>query len=182
MEKVERELKGYVSGELKLNKVKLYIHARGDDYEKLLRKVHAIYNITKGGSIGKGLAKYRIDLLQSVSDAPLPVSPLALVELLRLNGYKVRVENGVIETDAGGETIREYYRKLSEIYTHLARIPSTAPTKRLIAVYAAYRNLTPQESIDILEDMGLIKVEGRKLVITHNFKEALKIALTARQD
>jgi len=176
LEALERLAGANISGELRMNKVKIYIHEQGERYSETLRRIQALYATTHGGTT-HAVKSYNFETLMHIAGADTPIPPVLLEEILRLRGYKATLKRGgILETNADVETIGEYLRRLSEAYRALLHIPSSAQAKRVIALLSVYWEKGVDETIDILEEMGLIERRDR-LEPRHNFKRSIEIAL-----
>lgn len=180
LETLERIAGPHISGELRMNKVKIYIHSEGKMYKEILRKIQALYTSSHNIS-SHASRKYNIMTLLSIADIKTPIPPVILEELLRLKGYRASLtKSGVLETNADPETIKKLIRELSEAYSVLLHIPSTTQAKRVIALLSVYWGKDVNETISTLKDMGLLE-EGERLTPRHNFRKIIDIAVRSSE-
>ena len=177
LETLEATIGSEIAGELKMNKVKIYVYARGERYKEIVRRIQALYSTVRG-TYTPGLRRYEFSALLSISESKTPVSPQVVVELLKLRGFEARLlKGGYIETNADTDTLREIIGELSRAYARLVRLPATTPAKRLVALLSVYWGISVEETVERLVEKGLLRNENR-LEPTHNFSRALELAIS----
>lgn len=171
-----------IVGELKGNKVKIYIKARGENREKILREVKALYVQSKPPIATYRKRKYKVSTLLKLASLKISIPVSALIDLLRLRDCKAELVGDQIETSCDIEFVREEAERLSEKYSEVVFLNATASLKRLLAVVSAYLDADPREILEKLLEEGLIVTNRNRYALRDNYQLSLRKTLDVLGD
>ncbi|RLF17564.1 MAG: hypothetical protein DRJ66_00445 [Thermoprotei archaeon] len=122
----------------------------------------------------RGLYSYSVrDVMSLIRGVAIPLN--ILVYALRLRGYRALIEDGCIRTDASLEEVASLAAGISDAYEEMKYLDMTPTCKRLVALYAALKDISIGEAIDDLESMKLIKKENERYMLAREFNQSLKL-------
>jgi len=173
------EVAGNVIVEQSGTSVKLIIpeyskDARGD-YAKLLALVKQ-WRLSRQ-SPRKGVFKHSVTMLLSAAKLKVGIPVSAIVELLQLKGYRAKLADVFIETNADFESTVRVVEEFSERYAETMELDAAPLVKRLAAVLATAYNRSIDEVVEALKGAGLVKENEERLVLAVNYADALKKAV-----
>ncbi len=122
----------------------------------------------------KGVGSIDINLIMKLIGKPF-VSE-ALVELLKILGYKAELKEGVLYTNASSNDVLELARELSSSLEKLVKFRPKASyaSKALITAYATLKGADPLEVIKELEGAGVLEVRGHKVLVKEEWRNLLR--------
>ena len=169
-------LKG-IAGEVKGNKVKIYVMGKGANREKLIKEIKMLYKQTKEPKASYFTRRYSLSLILRLAPIKISIPVKALVDLLRLEGCKVKQEGDLLESNCSLNFIQEKAKILSEKYYDVVYFNAPASFKRLVAVLAAFYEENVEKIIAELLEKGLIKKEDGRYSLLHNYQLSLENSL-----
>lgn len=148
--------------------------ARGD-YAKLLSLIRQ-WRLSRQSPRG-GVFKHSITLLLSAVKLRVGIPLSAVAELLQLKGFRAKLEEGFLETNADFESAVRAAEEFSEKYAETLDLEAAPLVRRLAAVLAAAYGRPVDEVVEALRGTGLVREgEDGKLVLAVNYADALKKA------
>jgi len=127
----------------------------------------------------RGMATYdvRVILDYAKIEAAIPLD--VAFKTLELLGYRVeQLKDGKIRTNAEFSKVVEVIEEISRLYKEMMEMDITPQAKRIIAMWCAVFDRTPEEAIAELEALGLLKryitPERNLVVLAYNYEEAYK--------
>ncbi len=166
-----------IVGELKGNKVKIYIKARGDEREKILREIKILYVQSKSSLVTYRKRKYKISTILKLASLKISIPVSSLIDLLRIKNCDIELMGDQIETSCDIEFIRKEAERLSEKYNEVVFLNATTSLKRLLAVISAFLDTDPRETFEELLKKGLIVTSNDRFTLKDNYQLSLRKAL-----
>jgi len=127
----------------------------------------------------RGLATYdvRVILDYAKIEAAIPLD--VAFKTLELLGYRVeQLKSGKIRTNAEFSKVVEVVEQVSKIYKEMMEMDVTPQAKRIVAMWCVVLDRTPEEAIEELEALGILKryitTERSLVVLAYNYEEAFK--------
>lgn len=121
-----------------------------------------------------GLFSYSVkEIMSFIRGVAIPLN--LLMYALEFKGYRAIIDGGYIKTDAKLEEVASLAASISDAYDEMKYLAMTPTCKRLVALYAALRDISIGEAIEDLEALKLIKRENEKYMLTRELNQSLKI-------
>mgnify|MGYP001772750263 CR=1 FL=1 len=174
--------KGCFLGEIKGNKVKVFIPL-GKDHRRLVQEVKHLYAEVHSSSAYRPRS-FEVTTVFSASNLKVAIPVQALLEALRVEGYKAELRGSRIVTDASFQHLTELAERLSEAYSEAVRLKLTSPLRRIAAVAAVCSSSSVDQALKLLMDQGLVtrSKDGYLLAMTPDaVVEKLKDVLGKRR-
>ncbi|MEZ0249009.1 MAG: DUF2067 domain-containing protein [Thermoproteus sp.] len=102
------------------------------------------------------IKSYPLDILFKEVDVSSPIPPDVLADYLSAAGFKARLKELNIQTDAPLGQVRKAVSELSNAYKALEDLPISPQAKRVVAVYMAVAKTGPREALERLVAAGLL--------------------------
>ncbi len=164
---------GWMKAEIKGDS--LHMEVRGLPYE--LRDVwYLIQDLKKEVLVTKGKGERSLDVV-TISKLAKATAPLdALQIILNKMGYRARVEENTLITNAPIDTIIEITRKYFEIaQDEIVRFKvKGSSAKKFTIIASIILNMRPEEIINLALSLGLMREGDFKYELTKEWRQALK--------
>jgi len=124
----------------------------------------------------KGLYRHSLQMILSAASLKVSIPIAALVDSLKLSGFKARLDKVYLVTDARFDKVVEVASNFSAKYLEALRLPATPILKRLLAVLATVLDTSIDESLKKLLELGLARLdeESGRFLLTVNYTSALE--------
>lgn len=124
----------------------------------------------------KGLYRHSLQMILSAASLKVSIPIAALVDSLKLSGFKARLDKVYLVTDARFDEVVEVASNFSAKYLEALRLPATPILKRLLAVLATVLDTSIDESLKKLLELGLARLdeESGRFLLTVNYTSALE--------
>jgi len=146
--------KGSFLGEVKGNKVKVFIPFR-EDYRRLVEEVKHLYAEVHAG-VSRRLKSFEITTVLSASNLRVAIPMQALLEALQLEGYRAELTGSRIVTNASFQHVVELAERVSEAYSEAVELRLPSPLRRIVAAAAACAGFSVEETLKLLVSHGLV--------------------------
>lgn len=172
------KLLGNLAAEVKGCSIKLIVMAPPEELDREYAKVReALRRWRLSRQLPRrGAYRHHIGMVLSSANLKVSIPVAALVELLRLKGFKAELRGSYVVSSAAFEQVVEEATRFSEKYAETLRLLATPTLKRLAAILAAALGCSVEEALERMRALGLMKVDDEygRLVPTTNYEEALK--------
>ncbi|WFO75908.1 DUF2067 family protein [Desulfurococcaceae archaeon MEX13E-LK6-19] len=161
--------------EVKEHGIEVTLYGYKTDIKRAWVKVKQIVSLHKELSSlsGKEHKRIPVDYLVSLTRKTFP--PILLVEILSRKGYKAKYSNGVIETNADIEFLKNVIEKIAEVYEEIKYSVRGTTTKYFVAAASIILDLDPNYVIEEGLKKGLLRSdEEEKPRLTKEWRQALK--------
>lgn len=169
--------KEMIGGEIKGTTVRLFLKASFSSDEAFISRIKEAIGHWKSSRRPNVTGEYRHNIRMILSQASLEVGiPVrAIIDVLKLKGFKARLEGGHIVTNADHNTLVSIISEFSSRYAEALRIIATPMLKRLVAVIATVQALNVEDALNNLYSRGVASLKDNRWTLTVNYDSALKI-------
>lgn len=116
-------------------------------------------------------------------EAGTAISLELLAEALQLRGFKCRVVDGGVETDADEDTVFEVARLIGSAYSNLQYETKSSSVKKLLALASSVSGLDLWTVVGAAEELKLLgRNESGRLVLRKAWREALSELLSSLKE
>lgn len=159
--------------DIKEHGIEVTMYGYKTDIKKMwvkIRQVISTYReLMKAGE--SGYKKIPLEYLVSLTRKTFP--PLLLVEILKKKRFTASYENGVIETNADLDTLKELIDRIASIFEEIKYDVRSTTTKYFIVSASILTGLEPRIVIEKGIEKGLLKLEEEKPKLTKEWRQAL---------
>lgn len=161
--------------------LKLILLAPPGKAEKDYRKLVSLLKEWRTSRLAprRGFFRHSVGLLLASANLKVGIPVSAIVDTLRLMGYKARVEKGYMVTSAPFDRAVQVAEAFSAKYAEALETPAAPLARRLAAVVATALNLTLERAFDKLQRSNLVTLDEDKgrHELRVSYEEALKALL-----
>ncbi len=157
----------------------IYITIRGLEPEirDAWQRIRYYASLSKRLRSGRGIVEVPINHL--AKEAGVTVSAQALVEALKLRGYKAEFSEGLLRSDAPRDELLELARTLGEVSRELGLRVRGSAARRVVSVAVALTGMNVEEVLGEAERLGLLVYDeySNRFVLTREWRDALRLLL-----
>jgi len=163
--------------------IKVAVRGSHDDVRRAAGLIRELTSTIKRKSRLK-LAGINLFEVRALSrEAGTAISLELLSQALQLRGFKCRVVEGGVETDADEDVVFEVARLIGSAYTKLQFETKSSSVKRLLALASSVSGVDLWTVVDVAEELKLLgKNESGRLVLRRGWREALDELLAALKE
>ncbi len=117
--------------------------------------------------------KVRVEEFPKLAKVTVPMD--ALVEALKLMGYRATLESGWLEADAPFEEVVELAKMMKEVMdTDVVRFRLPYSAKKAVAVLSVVYGADPEEVVKMMEEEGFLEMGDFKYELREDWKKIIK--------
>lgn len=137
------------------------------------------YYVSLAKRLRSGRGMMEIPLNHLAKEAGVTVSAQALVEALKLRGYKAEFVGGLLRSDAPRDELVELARALGEMSRELGLRVRGSAARRMVSVAVALTGIGVEEVLKEAEKLGLLiyDEDSDRFVLTREWRDALRFLI-----
>ncbi len=159
----------------------IYVTIRGLEPEirDAWQRIRYYSSLAKRLRSGRGVVEIPVNHI--AKETGVTVSAQALVEALRLKGYKAEFAEGLIRSDAPREELLGLARVLGEVAKSLGMVVRGSAARRLVSVAVALTGTRAEDVLEVAGRLGLMVYDedSGRYVLTREWRDALRLLLRA---
>ncbi|MCS7385697.1 MAG: DUF2067 domain-containing protein [archaeon GB-1867-005] len=163
--------------------VKVAVRGSHDDVRRAASLIRELTSIVKRKSKLKLVGINLFEVRALSREAGTAISLELLAEALQLRGFKCRVVDGGVETDADEDTVFEVARLIGSAYSNLQYETKSSSVKKLLALASSVSGLDLWTVVGAAEELKLLgRNESGRLVLRKAWREALTELLSSLKE
>jgi len=170
-----------------ISRENIYVISEGNNVKIILKefekskilasRIKKIYQEWKNLYYGKEGKKISLIFLLREADLKVAIPLSAINDILNLKGYVSKIEDKYLISDIDLDTLKDLISIFSEKYSECLLLKADPLAKRLVSVLATVKGINIDESIRLLLNLGLLKIDekDKKYILARSYDKCIWI-------